>query len=262
VFRLVSKRQFGVSTGLFRTQRLSRDHLLAIAAHGFETTELLATAGHVDVSNPAATADLQQWLAEAGLELATVHVPAKPTSAVQGSRSGAVRSESASKDGSRALDEEIEQALFIARRIPVKVFVMHLEGTRDAARRRVERMVALAGPLGVTVAIDASDLSRPGSAVHFVEDETEDPVGICLDFAQAHQDGDLVDALEVVAEHLSAARLPIDSGIDWAPALTTVQKIGYDGPLIFNGEARGSAKEILGRAKATREKMERWLTSI
>jgi sugar phosphate isomerase/epimerase len=211
---------------------------LAIASHGFETTEIVAVAGHVEPANPAAVADLQQWLAEAGLALNSVHVPAGVES-----------------------DEQVEDALFIARRIPVRVFVMHLEGTRDVARRRVERTVKLAEPLGVNVAIDASDLSRPGSALHFVEDETEATVGICLDFARTHKAGDLVDALEIVAEHLIAARVPVDSAIDWAPAMTTVQKIGYEGALVFETEPRGSTKETLARAKATREKMERWLTS-
>jgi sugar phosphate isomerase/epimerase len=244
VFRLVPKRQYGVSTHLFRAQRLSREHLLAIAAHGFAVVEIVAAPGHVDAANPAAVADLQQWLAEAGLELNSIHVPAR------------------SDSGTGPDDDDLEQALFIARRIPLKVFVMHLEGTRDVARRRVERVAELAAPLGVVVAIDASDLSRPGSALHFVEEETEAQVGICLDFARAHRDGDLVDALEVVSEHLVAARAPVESTIDWAPALTTVQKIGYEGAFVFEMELRGSAKEALTRARTAREKMERWLTSI
>jgi sugar phosphate isomerase/epimerase len=256
--RLVAKRQFGVSTHLFRTQRLSRDHLLATAAHGFETIELLAAPGHLEASNPAVIADLQQWLAEAGLELNSIHVPA----GVDGpARPTGSRPPEAEIGDPRVCDGRVEDALFIARRIPVKVFVMHLEGTRDLARRRVERMVKLAAPLGVTVAIDASELSRPASAVHFVEEETEAPVGICLDFARAHRDGDLIDALEVVAEHLATARVPLDSTIDWPAALTTVQKIGYEGALIFEIEPRGSTKETLARARAVREKMERWLTS-
>jgi sugar phosphate isomerase/epimerase len=242
----VPKRQYGVSTHLFRAQRLSREHLLAIAAHGFEVAEIVAAPGHVDASNAAAVADLQQWLAEAGLELHSIHVPAHPSD----------------DKTARARDDELEQALLIARRIPVKVFVMHLEGTRDVARRRVARMAELARPLGVTVAIDASDLSRPGSALHFVEEETDAPVGICLDFGRAHRDGDLIDALEVVSEHLVAARVPVESTIDWASALTTVQKIGYEGPLVFEMEPRGATKETLARARTAREKMERWLTSI
>ena len=65
----VAKRQFGVSTHLYHGQRLSREHLLEIAAHGFETVEVFATRTHFDYHNPAAVADLQQWLAEAGLTL-------------------------------------------------------------------------------------------------------------------------------------------------------------------------------------------------
>src|SRR5213083_1138623 len=71
----VGKRLFGISTHLYHGQRLSRDHLIEIAAHGFETVEVFATRTHFDYHNPAAVADLQQWLAEAGLELGSVHAP-------------------------------------------------------------------------------------------------------------------------------------------------------------------------------------------
>ena len=64
-----------MSTHLYHGQRLSRDHLLEIAGFGFETVEVFATRTHFDYHNPAAVADLQQWLAEAGLTLESVHGP-------------------------------------------------------------------------------------------------------------------------------------------------------------------------------------------
>src|SRR3977135_2964910 len=73
--RLVPKRLFGVSTHLYHNQRLCRAHLLEIAAHGFELVEVFATRTHFDYHNPSAVADLQQWLAEAGLELRSIHAP-------------------------------------------------------------------------------------------------------------------------------------------------------------------------------------------
>jgi sugar phosphate isomerase/epimerase len=236
-----------VSTRLFQHQRLSREHLLEIGAHGFEIVELFASPTHVDYRNPSAVADLQQWLAEARVELHSVHAPLGPLSG--------------------STPEDVEQALFIARRIPLKVFVTRTEGTRDVVRRGVERIAALAGPLGVKVAVEAGpeDASPPGSLVHLVEDDLdndENGVGIGLDFGREQRRGDLVDAIETVAEHLIAVRVPLDSAIDWASALTTVQKIGYEGPLVFDIEARGSTKETLARARTAREKMERWLTSI
>ena len=68
-------RSFGISTHLFHGQRLSREHLLEIAAHGFEKVELFATRTHFDYHNPMAIADPQGWLAEAGLELRSIHAP-------------------------------------------------------------------------------------------------------------------------------------------------------------------------------------------
>jgi hypothetical protein len=38
-----------------------------------------------------------------------------------------------------------------------------------------------------------------------------------------------------------------------------VQKIGYDGPLMFEVGGRGPSKDTLGRARRAREKMERLL---
>ena len=111
---------------------------------------------------------------------------------------------------------EAERALQIARRIPFKVLVVHLgvprgttnaaaENSRDSARRSLEALQKVAEPLGVQVAVEVipNELSRAGSLVHFVERmlDTAD-VGICLDFGHAHMDGDLVDAIETVSEHL------------------------------------------------------------
>src|ERR1035437_7877220 len=48
---------------------------MEIAAYGFEAVALFATRTHFDYHNPAATADLQEWLADAGLELHGIHAP-------------------------------------------------------------------------------------------------------------------------------------------------------------------------------------------
>ena len=68
-------RTFGISSHLYHNYRLSRDHLLEIAAHGFDRVEVFATRTHFDFQNPAAVADLQEWLADAGLILHGVHAP-------------------------------------------------------------------------------------------------------------------------------------------------------------------------------------------
>lgn len=275
----MAKRQFGVSTHLYHAHRLCRDHLLEIAAHGFECVEVFATRTHFDYHNPAAVADLQQWLAEAGLQLRSVHAPT--AEGFTGGRwSGTLSLASADPDARAHAVRETELALHIARRIPAAVLVAHLgvprtqsrdgaTDSRPAARRSIEELQRVAQPLGVQVAVEVipNELSRAGSLVHFVEDDLGG-VGICLDFGHAHLDGDVIDAVETVSEHLIATHvhdnrgraddhlLPFDGTIDWAAALLAVQKVGYDGPFMFEIVAQGSTKETLARARAARQRIE------
>ena len=285
----MSTRPFGVSTHLFHHERLTRDHFWAIAAHGFEMVEVFATRTHFDYHNPAAVADLQQWLAGAGVTLRSVHAPTA-ASFVGGIWGGSMSIASVEPELRERAVRDTLQALYVARRIPIAVFVLHLgiprmqprdgdvgsQDVRGAAKKSVEELVKAAGPLGVRVAVEVipNEISRAGSLVHFVEDDLDGlGVGICLDFGHAHIDGDVVEAVETVSEHVIATHLhdnnarsddhlmPMDGTIDWAGALTAVQKIGYDGPLMFEVGARGPSKDSLARLKKAREKMERWLTS-
>lgn len=237
-----------MSTHLYRDRRLQRDHLQEIASHGFETVEVVAAGGHFDAANPAAVADLQQWLAEARLELGAVALP--PAAAI------------GSPDDPGGAAELA--ALHVARRIPVKVLVAPVGGPAREAARFIERLAAAAAPLGVAVAVDSRSPSMTplGSLVHFVEDGVDARVGIALDLARAGQSGDPSEAIELVSEHLLAVRVPLDGRVDWPTAMTTLQKVGYDGPLTFDAEAAGSVRDTLGRARKAREKMEQWLTSI
>lgn len=279
-----TKRHYGISSHLYHGQRLSRDHLLEIGAHGFERVELFATRTHFDYHNAAAVADLQQWLAEAGLALHGVHAPIGETFA-GGRWGGPLTLASADAEVRARAFEEAERALQIARRIPFGVLVAHIglpfsqqpsptDNSRDAARRSIDALQRLAEPLGVRVALEVipNELSRPPSLVHFVEEALEAPgVGICLDFGHAHMLGDLIEAIETVSEHLITTHVhdnrgrtddhlvPFDGTIDWHAALTSVQKIGYDGPLVLEVAAHGSPRTTLQRARAARERMDRML---
>ena len=285
----MAKRQFGISTHLYHNQRLSRDHLVEIAAHGFETVEVFATRTHFDYHNPASVADLQQWLAESGLELHGIHAPIGES--FTAGHWGPPLTIAATDPEARARAvAEAERALHIARRIPAKVLVMHLglprsqakgtsENGRDPARRSIETLRRLAAPLGVRIALEVipNELSRAGSLVHFIEEDLEidtaeaPGVGVCLDFGHAHMDGDLLDAIETVSGHLITTHVhdnrgrtddhlvPFEGTIDWPAALTAVQKVGYDDTLLLEIAAHGSAKETLRRARNARERMERLL---
>jgi sugar phosphate isomerase/epimerase len=232
----VAKRRFGVSTRLYEDQRLTREHLLEIASFAFDTVEVHGVRTHLDFANEAVVADLQQWLAEARLDLLGLRVPAG------------------------ASTEEVDSALFVARRIPFGALTLQVVRPREAARR-IDRLSDLADPLGVLVVVDSTSdgLSPIGSLVHFVEG-FDARIGIALDFAHASRHGDLVEAIETAAEHLTSIRLPVEARFDWPSALTAVQKVGFEGPLIFDLAPRASSKDLLHRARQVRERVERLLS--
>lgn len=264
---------FGISTRLFHPGPLNRDALLAIGAHGFDSVELLADRSHLDYHNPSTIADLQQWLAEGRLTLHSVHAPldVNLASGDQETREHAVA--------------EIEKALQIARRIAYRALVVHLglpraastaaaDNSRDAARRSLETLQATAAPLGVRLAVEIipNELSRAGSLVHFLEDvlDVRGP-GICLDLGHAHLEGDVLEVVETVAEHIVTVDVhdnrgrgddhlvPFEGTVDWAGALTGLQKVGYDGPLMLELTGRGPFKDTLARGKKACEKLQRLL---
>ena len=282
----MAKRAFGISTHLYHNSRLCREHLLEIGAQGFERVELFATRTHFDYHNPAVIADLQQWLAEAGLALHGVHAPIGESFA--GGRWGPpLTLASTDKEMRAKAMHEVELALQIARRLPFAALVAHLglprvqrptaaDNSRDAARRSIDELQTLAEPLGVRVALEVipNELSRAGSLVHFIEDVLDhDGAGICLDFGHAHMDGDLVEAIETVSEHLVTTHVhdnrgrtddhlvPFEGTIDWPSALTAIQKVGYDGTLVMEIASHGSPKEALVKARKARARMEKLLAA-
>jgi len=278
--------RFGISTHLYHDRRLNREHLAQIASYGFDTIELFATRSHFDYHDASAIAQLAEWLADTGLSLASVHAPIA-TSLTSGQWAGPLSNAVRHNAQRQRAVRESEAALQIAKRIPFQLLVVHLgtpaaysqpgDNNRASAFRSADEICRLAEPVGVGVALEVipNDLSDAQSLVTLLERDLDAPrAGICLDFGHAHLDGDVIDAVETVAEHLIATHLhdnrgraddhlmPLDGTIDWAAALTAVQKIGYDGPMMFEVGAHGPAKESLARLKKAREKMERWLTSI
>jgi sugar phosphate isomerase/epimerase len=279
-------RPFGMSTHLFHGRQLTRDHLKAVAAHGFDEIELFATRTHFDYHSSSRVADLQQSLAEAQIALHSVHAPVSD-GFIAGRHAGPLTLASTDTETRARALAEVEHALQIARRIPFKVLVVHLgiprsqpsgpsDNNRDAARRSIEALQKSAEPLGVRIALEVipNELSRTNSLVHFIDtviDATD--VGVCLDVGHAHLEGSVVDAVEGVSEHLVAVHLhdnrgrtddhlmPFDGTIDWPAALTAVQKVGYDGTFMLEVTAHGSDLETLKRARAARQKMEQLLAS-
>lgn len=223
--------RFGISTHLFHEWRLSREHVVHVAAHGFDAVEVFATRTHFDYRNGRAIADLAEWLSDTGVALHSMHAPV-----FEGLRAGAwigPFSNASGDEGRRtAALAETHAALQVARSIPYRFLVVHLgtpsaeqtpgaprqaggrsdaassrggENQAEAARRSIEEIAAAAREVGVRVAIEVipNALSGAAALVGLIEEQLEAAdIGICLDYGHAHLMGDLGDAIETVSGHL------------------------------------------------------------
>ena len=272
--------RFGVSTHLFHDQRLSRAHLALIAAHGFEAVEVFATRSHFDYHDPAAIAQLQQWLKETGLGLHGIHAPIAESMAAGDQWGPAISIGVGDNARRQAAVKEMDAALNIARQIPASVFVVHLgtptvqggENSRTAAFRSVEEICRLADPIGIRVALEVipNPISDGASLVTMIERDLEGTrAGICLDFGHAFMMGDVPDTIETVAEHLATTHVhdnngkkddhlvPFEGRINWDIALMTMQKVGYDGTYLMELANTGSPAAVLEQAKAARARFDK-----
>src|SRR5436189_3569756 len=66
---------FGLSTHLYVADRLERDHLVEIAAHGFDAVEIFAVRDHFDYRDRRAAVALAEWLDDTRLRLHSIHAP-------------------------------------------------------------------------------------------------------------------------------------------------------------------------------------------
>ena len=274
-------KRFGVSTHLYHEQRLKKDHLLEIAAHDFEAVEVFATRSHFDYHADVAIRSLRDWLAEAGLDLHSVHAPITDVFAdgrSQRNFSTAFRD----NDARKATLHEIAAALNIARIIPFKCLVMHLgvpvaqhpgpdDNHRESAIRSVREIHAMAEAVGVNVALEVigNSLSTAPDLIEILEHDFEDvDVGICMDVGHAHILGDAAEAIETASEYLITTHIhdnrrssddhlvPFQGSINWAAVLMAFEKIGYDGVLMYEVKAAVGTAAVLERAVAARRKLE------
>ena len=262
---------------------MSREHLVHIAAHGFETIEVFASRSHFDYHDAEAIAQLGEWMSDTRLQLHSMHAPI-----IEGIRGGkwlgSFSNASGDEGRRKAAIAETQAALRVAEQIPFQYLVVHLgmpsgeqvspgDNQPAAARRSVEEIVELASAVKVRVALEVipNQLSRAAALVRLIEEDLEGiDVGICLDYGHAHLMGDLGEAIELVGGHLltthvhdnGGARddhlLPFAGSINWDTAIVETQKIGYDGVMMLEvGDGGGDPVDVLKKSVKARERLDK-----
>jgi sugar phosphate isomerase/epimerase len=278
--------QFGISTHLYHSARLDRDHLVEIAAHGFETVEIFATRTHFDYHDERALTEIEGHLADTQLRAHSVHAPI--TDGLRNGEWGASYSIATSDDRARRTAvQETTGAIKAASRLAAKFVVLHLgvpsafqsdarDNRLDAAIRSVEELHAVADPLGIRLALEVipNQIADAADLVGLLEDRLDlSGLGICLDTGHALLLGDVTDAVETVSGHLVTTHLhdnhgttddhllPFDGAIDWPGVLMAFRKVGYDGVWMFELAALDEPRRVLERAERARRKMEELLSA-
>lgn len=280
--------RFGISSHLYHDERLSRNHLLEIAEFGFTQVELFATVGHFDYRDAATVDHVAEWLADAGLELHSVHAPIVEHR-VNGQWGPALSTAAAAEEARTKAVREAIAAAEIARRIPFRYLVAHLgvpdayatggaDNSRAAAERTIEELCEALTPLGVQLAVEVipNKISQAERLVQMLEEDLELPapgVGICLDLGHAFLMGDLVDAIEIVGGELVTTHVhdnrgkeddhlaPFDGRIDWPTALMSLQKVGYEGTIMFELANTSSPRAVLQKTVDVRKRFEAILSN-
>ena len=285
--RLVTERTFGVSTHLFHEHRLTREHLVHIAAHGFDAVEVFATRSHFDYHSADAQSELAEWLSDTRLELHSMHAPAFEALR-DGQWLGAFSNASSNESKRSAAVAEAKAALAMATRVPYRYLVMHLgnptfpspapeDNHPDAALRTIEEVASAARTVGVRLALEVipNELSSAVALTRLIEEQLDGlDVGVCLDYGHAHMMGDVGDAIEALSGHLWTTHVHDNNGrrddhlvpfagtIDWDAAMMGTQKIGYEGALMFEVGATADPVDILVRTAGARAKLEKTLLSL
>ena len=279
----MTDRRFGVSTHLFHEHRLTREHLVHIAAHGFDAIEVFATRSHFDYTDEGAVEQLAEWLSDTRLELHSIHAPA--FEAFRSGQGVGTLSNAAGTEARRKLAvAEAGAALAVAKRIPFRYLVTHVgvpamlaesgqpDNQPDSAERSIEEITALAAPLGVQVALEVipNPLSSASALAQLIEEKLDSrDIGVCLDYGHAHLMGDMGEAVETLSGHLWTTHVhdnggtrddhlvPYAGSIDWDAAMMETQKIGYEGMLMFEVADTGDPVNVLERCVKARERLEK-----
>jgi sugar phosphate isomerase/epimerase len=271
---------FGISTHLYVADRLDREHLVEIAAHGFEAVEVFAVRDHFDYRDRRAGIALAEWLEDTRLVLHSIHAPIA-RQYVNGSWQDGLSLGATEEARRKAAVDETMATLDVAAAVPYKILVVHCgvpvpyagpsDNSRSSLIRSLEDLSPVAARYGVRLAIEVipNELSTPSALVDVIESDIDAAgLGICMDVGHARMMGDVVDAIEACSGHIVTTHLHDNRGrsddhlvpgkgvIDWDAATVAFQKVGYDGVWMFELAVSADRKPVLEQAAKARERFE------
>jgi sugar phosphate isomerase/epimerase len=270
-----------LSTYLFSSQPLGRDHLAAVARAGIGAIELFSAGGHFNFRSDEHARELSNWLESTRVRLHSVHGPMDRNTG-RGREGGAPIS-IAEPDKLRRIEavDEMKWAMELSETVPFRYFVMHMGNGRepldqrhqDAAFNSLEYLVVFAKQRGLTIALENTpgELAAPEALADFLRQTRLRELGLCFDLGHAHLGEGIAGSFDcmrerVVTTHVHDNRgefddhlVPFEGAIDWPAAVRALRSAPMDLPLVFELKepAGGGSGAVLDRATAAFERLEK-----
>jgi sugar phosphate isomerase/epimerase len=279
--------RFGLSTHLFHTLRLERDHLTRIADAGFPLVEVFATRTHVDYHDRQQVETVRGWIEDLGLRAWSVHLPI--TDGIRDGVWGRPLSNASTDAARRAEALRVTMAAVgAAGQLGARVVVLHLgvpsgsavpadDNDATIVVRSLEPIAAACAEAGVELALEVipNGLSTAASIFDWLRADLDlGRAGACLDVGHAHMIGGVVDAIETLSGDIISTHihdndgtvdnhlLPFEGTIHWAATLFALVKVGYAGPLMLELPDHGDAARTLAGAVAARARIQAILDEL
>ena len=248
---------FGLASTAFRPHRLGARGIAAMKAAGFDTVDLVAVPGHLEIADVAQLDEIVRSSREAGVAVRSVSVALSDLHAAT----------------LAALDRG--WPLLIGRTGPCRA-----TDSRVDAPPALATILAKVAPLlperGVSVAIQAPGGRALASETIVAALESIDDArfGVCLDAGHAHLSGGAPESAEAASGLIMAAllhdnngredqhRAPGEGAIDWPAVLTACWKTGFSGPWTIDVADDPGRADAVSRAVSARARLQAILEDL
>ena len=248
---------FGLASTVFGSRRLEARDLVAMKAAGFETLDLVAISGHVEIANVSHLDTIVESAGSSGVAIRSVSV--------------------ALGELQTATSAVIDRGwpLLIVRTGPCRVTqargdaVIHLGPI-------LERVAPMLPERGLAIAIQAPGgrALSTDAIVAALESLDDARFGVCLDAGHAHLAGGAPESAETSSGLVMAAllhdnngredlhRAPGEGAINWPAVLTACWKTGFSGPWIIDAADEAARPDTLKRAVSARARLQAILEDL
>jgi sugar phosphate isomerase/epimerase len=270
--------EFGLSTHLFVSERLSSHILDQILAAGFHQIEIYAARQHLDYHDKYHVRDVAQWFSDHEVKLHSLHAPLYAD--FDWGRSGGPPISVAYLQRGRRIQsmDEIKLALEVADVLPFRYLILHLGLANedyhlekfDAAFTSIEHLKIFAKERGVQILLEntPNELSAPERLLEFIGYTRMEDLRICFDTGHAHMGGGVRPAFQILRDRIVSTHvhdnrrekddhlMPFDGEIDWEQTIRDFRAVEGQFPIFFELQYYGPEISGLSRLRGVIDRIE------